>query len=81
MAFNDNVGYDFDYGKRLEWLADLMEKFPGKKMRQLQKEAMHLYPIESVEGQRNWLSIDTGFKAAEICTARTFKEIEEDGNE
>jgi len=70
MAYNDNRSYDYNWGVRMDWLLDLMEKFPNKPMRKLQKEAMHMYPIGWLEVQRYWLSSKLMFKAVDLFYER-----------
>lgn len=77
MAYNDNKSYDFDFWPRMNWLCELMEKFPDKPMRKLQREAMHMYPIGFIELQRYWLSSRLAFKAADYFYETWIKRNEE----
>lgn len=63
---NINVSYDFDWGRRLRWLAELMTKNPDKAVRKLQWEALKYYPLASKEGIRGWMTMRIAFLAADI---------------
>ena len=66
--------YDTGYHARLMLLVELIEVYPQKPIRHLLKTALREYPLSSKEAQRHWLSMKTGFEAAEILNRRDFPE-------
>ena len=64
------MAIDSGFHDRLEWLADLMEISPDKRVRDLQRSALKLYPLYYQEGVRMWMHSRIAFMAADIVNKR-----------
>lgn len=69
------ISYDLGYHDRFNLLCELMRLYPNSKMRKLQKEALRYYPLTSIEGQRQWLSMATAWKAADRLNEELLGEL------
>jgi hypothetical protein len=57
---------DDDYHKRLERLGKLMLLYPEKPVRELQRKALDIFPLDSEYDIQAWMKIDTAFRAADL---------------
>jgi len=76
MSFDNNISCDYDFGRRLEWLAELMTLYPKKLVRKLQWEALKYYPLASQPGIRGWMTLRVAFMAADIANKEIYEEID-----
>jgi len=59
--------YDYNYLKRLKYLAELMIDFPKHKVRKLQKSALREYPTGYREVYRHCMSYNFANMAAQLA--------------
>lgn len=65
-------GYDYNYLKRKECLAELMIRFPHHKVRKLQKSALRSFPTEYKSVYRHCMSFYFASEAANLANQIEF---------
>lgn len=60
------MAFDFDYWPRLKYLWELMQQNPNSRTRDLQREALKAYPLQSVAAQRAFLRHKTAERACAV---------------
>lgn len=61
------MSFDTDYTRRLYLFAELLQRFPHRKTRKLQREALKYYPLYYTESVRRWMSSKIAKKAQYIA--------------
>jgi len=71
---------DYDFNTRLALLAELMERNPEKRMKNLQREALKYYPLDGNESIRHWMSTRVAFLAADIANKTLMEDLNDESN-